>query len=120
MTIRYALPDHEQRLAAMFSIMVRDLDGKERFITSVDDDPPMRTPWPDAEPERPLRTVRYVTPAPVRIHGIDPGVHICEVTTFADGTMTIEDLEEHNAMTRRGSTGPHLMHVVIREGQDQD
>lgn len=118
MTIRYALPDREKELATMFSIMVRSLDGKEPYITETDENPPMRTPWPDAEPERPVRTVTYSTPAPVRIHGIDPGMNVAEVTTFPDGTMTIEDMKEGHAMTRRGHEGPHIMHVVLRDDQD--
>jgi hypothetical protein len=118
MTIRYALPDREKELRTMFSMMTRMLEGQERYVTRVDDSPPVRTPWPEAEPERPLKTVTYSTPAPVRIHGIDPGLNIAEVTTFADGTMTIEDMKEGHAMTRRGHDGPHLMHVVIRDDGD--
>jgi hypothetical protein len=105
----------EEMLAQIFGVMVRMTTRDHDRVTHVDHDPPLRTPWPGAEAEKPVSTTTYTMPAQVRIHGIDPGVNVMRVTVFQDGTTTYEDDRDGLAMTRRGNAGPHMYHHVRQE-----
>lgn len=82
-------------------------------ITDVDENPPLRTPWPDAEPERPVSTTTYTIPSRERTQdGETPPDDVLKVTVFQDGTTAYEDTRDGIALTRRGLNGPHQYHRV--------